>query len=134
MSRSGYTDDCNDTGLLWLYRQAVERAIRGMRGQRLIHDLITALDAIPTKRLIDGELEEGGEVCALGCMGKFRNVPMESLDPHDWDELSKTFDIAPSLAREIMYENDEGGLSTETPEQRWIRLRQWAVDNLKVTR
>lgn len=136
MSRSGYHDDCDDDGTLWLYRQAVANAMKGKRGQQLMRDLVSALDAMPVKRLISGQLEEGGEVCALGSVGKLRGIPMEPFDPYEpleYDELAKAFDVAPSLAREVMYENDEGAWKMETPEQRFERVRQWAVENLKVS-
>lgn len=130
MSRSGYHDDYDEDGTLWLYRQAVANAVNGKRGQQLMRDLVAALDAMPVKRLISGQLEEGGEVCALGSIGKLRNLSMEAIDPLEYDDLAKTFNVAPSLAREVMYENDEGGWKIETPEQRWLRMRDWAMDNL----
>lgn len=131
MSRACYTDDWDNESELWLYRQAVQKSIDGKRGQQFLKDLIVALDALPTKRLIDEELElEGGEVCALGSVGKFRNVDMGQLDVLEHDELGKAFNIAPSLAREVMYENDEVGGYSETPEQRWIRMREWALSNI----
>lgn len=131
MSRSGYHDDFDENGTLWLYRQAVANAIRGKRGQKLMRDLVTALDAMPVKRLIAGELEENGEVCALGSVGKLRNIPMENLDPTEPDDVARAFGIATSLAREIVYENDEGTYGQrETPEERWTRIRQWAVEQL----
>ncbi len=134
MSRSGYTDDFDEEWRLWFYRSAVESAIKGRRGQQFLRDLIIALDALPVKRLIEGELEEGGEVCALGSVGKMRGLSMEGIDTSDRDELSRLFGIAPSMAAEVMYENDEGAFRSETPEHRWVRVRQWAVENVKVMR
>ena len=134
MSRSGYSDDWDDESQLWLYRQAVKKAIEGKRGQQFMRDLITALDALPVKRLIEADLEYDGEVCALGSVGKLRGIPMNGLDTHDRDEMAATFGVAPSLAAEVMFENDEGAFKRETPEQRWERMRQWAVDNLEAPR
>lgn len=133
MSRSGYTDDYDDDGSLNLYRGAVERAIRGKRGQKFLRDLVSALDALPVKALIDGELEYEGQVCALGSVGKMRGLAMDGLSEdgfYDPDKLAKTFGIAPSMAREIMYENDEGAWRTETPEERWKRVREWAMEHI----
>lgn len=42
MSRSGYSDDCENIGL---WRGAVERAIRGVWGQALLLEMAAALDA-----------------------------------------------------------------------------------------
>lgn len=135
MSRSGYTDEYDNEGLLWLYRQTVKNAIEGKRGQMLLRDLVSALDAMPVKRLISAELEWDGEVCALGSLGRFRNMSMTNLDSFDHDEMAKAFDVSPTLAREVMYENDEAAFRLETPEQRWVRVRvrAWAFSQVKVT-
>jgi hypothetical protein len=117
MSRSGYSDDCDH---LVLWRQAVEQATLGARGQRLLRRLRDALDAMPTKRLItDAIKDEAGNVCALGAI--------DPTAPHyEADDLAKHFDIARALAAEIVYVNDEGPWArVETPEERWQRMRAW---------
>lgn len=130
MSRSGYTDDCEN---LAMWRGQVASAIRGKRGQTMLRDLVQALDAMPVKALIAGDLvTDDGCVCALGALGQKRGVNLDSLDTYDYDELGKTFDIAHQLAQEVMYENDEGHWK-ETPEQRWARVRAWAVKQIRVT-
>lgn len=116
MSRSGYTDDCEEPGL-WLYRGAVRSATYGKRGQRLLSDLLVALDAMPVKELVSGVLVEDGEFCALGVLGQVRGFDLAKLDPNDWDTVAEAFDIAPALAREIVYENDEG-----IDEWEWIEV------------
>lgn len=130
MGRSGYSDDCDDEGLLHLWRQAVSNAIHGARGQKFLRDLVTALDAIPDKRLIAEELEADGQVCAIGSVGKLRGIPMEKIDPYDTRQLSEQFGIARALAKEIMFENDEGAFTAETPEARWQRMRDWAMEHI----
>ncbi len=128
MSRSGYTDDCEN---LNLYRGTVERAIRGKRGQKLLKDLAAGMDAMPAKRLIDGELiTTSGDVCALGVVGKSRKLPgLEKLDPYEPQDVADFFDISISLAMEVSHINDEN-FDRETPEQRWIRVRKWVNQNL----
>ena len=127
MSRSGYTSDCDN---LELWRGAVESAIHGERGQTLLQALLKALDEMPVKELIDDDLEAEGKYCALGVVGKKYGLPIDSLDPHDYDEIAKRFLIAPALAREIVYENDEGGRYDETPTQRFERMRAWVLENI----
>jgi hypothetical protein len=131
MSRAGYSDlDDWDWDLI-RYRGQVASAIRGSRGQKLLTDLLAALDAMPDKALVSEELEtESGEVCALGCLGKARGMEMAAIDPEDPDLVATAFDIAPQLAREIAYENDEGWYS-ETPAQRWERMRKWVAANIR---
>jgi hypothetical protein len=108
------------------------RAFRGKRGQSFLKDLLAALDAMPEKRLIAHELETAeGAVCAIGSVGKARGIDMTKLDPEDAEGVAATFGIAPSMAREIVYENDEGGGHKETPEQRFERIRAWIVKEIR---
>ncbi len=131
MSRSGYTEDYGfDNWTMIMWRGAVASAIKGRRGQAFLHELIEALDAMPEKRLIADDLrQESGEVCALGAIGARRGVNLESLDPEDHERLSSIFGVASAMIKEVEWENDEGSYN-ETPEQRWERMRRWAVESL----
>lgn len=156
MSRSGYSDDCEN---LELYRQAVSLAIRGKRGQKLLREMAAAMDAMPEKRLVTGKLVgEGGEACALGTVALARGHSPEYLatlvDDEDWDNdvLAEMLDVARALVQEVEYENDECGDNYncvaelagegalfgarvryvgETPEQRWTRMRAWVAAHLR---
>lgn len=57
MSRAGYYDDIDDPLVLGRWRAQVRSATRGKRGQKLLRDLLTALDAMPEKRLVTDALE-----------------------------------------------------------------------------
>lgn len=132
MSRADYDDYCDNWALI-KWRGMVASSIRGKRGQSFFRALIDALDAMPEKRLIVGDLEKDGEVCALGCLGKKRGFDLSHIDPDDSDhhkELSSLFDIAECLVREVEYVNDEWGRRA-SPEQRWQTVRNWAQDQLK---
>lgn len=121
MGRSGYSDDYGDEfpGLIHLYRASVDRALLGGRGQKFLHKLRDALDAMPVKRLIADEIQdEHGEVCALGAVDA-------SVTAYDADDVAPHFGIARSMAAEIMYQNDEAEWRPETPEERWTRMRAW---------
>jgi len=132
MSRSNCSADfsCHDKECL-CYRNAVDRAIRGKRGQALLLEMLTALDAMPEKALIAGELESSdGRVCALGCVGRARGIDMKPLNPEHIKQIAKAFDIAESQAREIAYMNDVVGPYHETPEQRWRLMRAWVQEQI----
>lgn len=129
MSRSGYNDDCDGWALI-RWRGQVASAIRGARGQRLLRELADALDAMPEKKLIANDLEANGCYCALGVAGKARGIDLAKLDPEDARGVGEAFDIAVPLAREIVFENDEGGWYDETPERRWQRMREWVRQHL----
>ena len=132
MSRSGYSDDVDNWALI-RWRGMVASATRGKRGQAFFKDLLAAMDEMPVKELIAEDLEvpETGEVCALGCLGKKRGVDLAALDPQEPDAVAKVFDIAPCLAQEIVYENDEGTSILETPAERWTRMRKWVEAQIK---
>lgn len=138
MSRSGYSSDYSGNEIA-MWRGIISSATRGKRGQRFFRDLVAALDAMPAKRLIDGDLEtDEGEVCALGALAKQKGAALEPDDTYDYEKLGSAFDIAHQLAQEVMYENDEGGPwrphhEKETPEERWQRIRAWAVSQIRVT-
>lgn len=123
MSRSGYSEDYDDTWDLTRWRGIVANATRGKRGQAFLRALLDALDAMPEKRLIADALEADGQVCAIGALGRARGINMSDLDPEDSAAVAARFDIADALAREIVYLNDDGGWD-ETPEQRWTRMRR----------
>ena len=133
MSRSGYNDGCDDNWANICWRGAVLSAKRGARGQQFFGDLLAALDAMPAKELIADELRQDGEVCALGALGEARGLELEQIDPEDHETVADVFGIAPALAREVVYINDEGGRYQETPEQRWQRVRRWAESNIQST-
>jgi hypothetical protein len=123
MSRSGYTEECYSEWDLIRWRGAVRSAIRGRRGQAFLLEMLWSLDEMPARRLIEGALMEGGEICALGAVAAHRGTDVSGVDPEDRETVAATFGIALAMAAEIMYENDK--LSGETPEQRWYRMRRW---------
>jgi len=128
MSRSGYSKDCDAN----LWRGQVASAIRGKRGQKLLLDLCWALDAMPVKGLVADELETAdGAVCALGALGKARGLDMSGVDPEDAEAVARLFNVAPQLAREVVYMNDEAGWNAETPTQRYERMKAWALAQIK---
>lgn len=130
MSRSGYSDDCDGWSLI-CWRGAVTSAIKGKRGQAFLIELRDALDAMPERRLVADVLEADGEFCAIGVLGAKRGVAMDKLDPMDREEVAEAFGIAPALAAEIVFMNDEGSWNSETPEQRWQRMRKWVDEQIQ---
>lgn len=132
MSRSGYSDDCDDDLAMGRWRGVVASAIRGKRGQSLLKDLLVALDEMPKKELITNELKAGdNSYCTLGVLGAKRGINMDAIDPEDYHCVAKTFDIAEPLAQEIVYLNDEW-FTSETPAERWVRMRNWVENSIKM--
>lgn len=111
MSRHGYSDDTDDWLAIGRWRGQVSSAIRGKRGQALLRDLAEALDQMPDKRLYPGSFATAdGEFCTLGVLGAKRGTKMDDLGDDIECEVglvAERFGIAPAMAAEIMYLNDE---------------------------
>ena len=134
MSRANYSNDLDLWDLI-RWQGAVASAMRGKRGRTLLADLAAALDAMPEKVLIHGDLvNKAGDCCALGAVAIHRHMPIEgvmAIDPEDSEQVAKAFNVAEALAREVAYQNDEMGRSGETPQQRWERIRLWVAERLE---
>ena len=130
MSRAGYDGNCDGWDLI-RYRGAVASALRGRRGQAFLRDLVAALDAMSAKRLIAADLIScRNEMCSLGAVGARRGILLHKLDPDDVDGVAETFQLAPTLIREIMWVNDDEGPYNETAPARWRRVRGWATSHI----
>jgi hypothetical protein len=114
VSRSGYSDDCDNLGL---WRGAVASSIKGKRGQAFLKEALARLDAMPVKVLVSGELEADGQFCTLGVVGAGRGLDLGKIDTYDHSALTDIFNIAGPLAQEIMYLNDEAVSDNE-----WIEV------------
>jgi hypothetical protein len=122
-----------------MWRGTVASAIRGKRGQAFLREMLTALDAMPEKRLIAHDLQspafvppEHGGVCAIGSVGVARSVDMTTLDVENYDAIAATFGIAAPLVQEIEFMNDDAwGCYRETPEEKWTRMRAWVAAQIR---
>ena len=128
MSRSGYDDECDGWALI-RWRGAVAQAIHGRRGQTFLREMLTALDAMEPKRLITEELKNDIGVCAIGAVGAARGLDMAGIDPYCREQVAETFGIAPAMAAEIVFINDDAW-HRETPESRYTRMRGWVASQI----
>lgn len=112
MSRSGYSDDYDDLFALAGWRQAVNRAVQGKRGQAFLRGLLNTLDTMPDKRIFAGSFAtQDGEFCTLGAHAARLGTKTDDLgdaeDGCDTEVVGQRFGIARAMAAEIMYLNDE---------------------------
>ena len=140
MSRSGYVIDENNKSQL--YRGAVRSAIKGKRGQKLLSDILSALDAMWDKKLSGDHLNNPKVFfCTLGVLGSERGLYNGIVDNIDHDALAEIFDASPALVREIMFVNDECGsehtclngvwkYSDYSASDRWARMRKWVESKI----
>ncbi len=150
MTRHGYVDNGDLESLeLGRWRGRVASAIRGRRGQKLLHRLKESLEAMPFRELIPEDLQdEHGGVCALGSIGVHEKLDLSELDPEESEGVAEFFDIADPMAREIVYENDEyffkpiwkvriqeklftWGSEYNENEQRWHYMYWWTCSKIK---
>ena len=139
MNRSGYSDDCDDNLASGRWRGMVKSAIRGKRGQSFLRELAAEMDKMPVKELIAEELvRPDGQCCTIGVVCKSRGLDVAKIDVGEPDQVSAAVGIASCLAAEIENENDDGfwhyERNTETPAERWVRMRKWVDQRIvKVT-
>ena len=109
MSRSGLVEDDGDDPLAHgRWRGAVKSAIKGKHGQAFLRELADALDAMPEKVLVAGELQaENGCHCTLGVIGQKRGLDVANMDIDDYDGIATSLGVNAKIAQEIMWENDE---------------------------
>lgn len=149
MSRSGYVDDCEQTWDWIRWRGAVASAIRGKKGQAFIKELLEALEAMPEKRLIEGEwIDAQGEVCAVGCVLKARGIEINAdTDVDDYEYIARKLGINEKIVQEIEHENDNVRVFyvgphvghqcdalthwDKSPETRWQIIHQWCLNHLE---
>lgn len=127
MSRSGYSDGLDNWELI-RWRGYVASAMRGKRGQKFLRELLAALDAMPEKKLIAHELEEKGEVCALGAVCRAKGIDPTTLEPTEHEAIGAALDISPKLVQEVEYINDDWG---DDAELRWRKVRKWVAENIR---
>lgn len=102
MSRGYIEGEGDETNPVHLIMHTwVQRAIKGKRGQRLLHDLADALDAMPEKRLVRHSFACESGVCPMGALGRARGVDMSYLEevaeriwaPWKWRFKAGRFDL-----------------------------------------
>ena len=131
MSRSGYSDEVDDLWELIRWRGAVASSFRGKRGQAFLREALETLEKMPVKELAAYDLESpDGGFCLLGAVGKARGLELQPLNELSIEKVANAFSIAPAMAKEIVYMNDELW-KTEEPDSRWARMRRWVASCIR---
>jgi hypothetical protein len=126
MSRHGLVEDGDNMWNHIRFRGAVAQATRGRRGQAFLKEMLEALDALPEKKLIRGDLATpAGEYCAMGCLMSKRGMDTNEFDIDDYEAIAWAVGVANALVQKIEYINDDR--RTKTDEQRFQEIREWVV-------
>jgi hypothetical protein len=95
--------------------------------------MLETLDMMHDKELIAFDLMNNGKVCVLGALCAKRNISIKELTAAaDDNEFANIFGVDISLISlidEIQSVNDE--YPSQRARDRWLRVRKWAVENLK---
>lgn len=141
------------------WRANVRRCVGSRKGQVFMWELYLALESLPDRALVTGALVDlEGSYCTLGALARYRGLTIpESLrvtdegEPDDYEfaeAMGPFFGIKGMLAREVMYANDEADdwhdvpgpptrpwcstpSRTDSPKERWQRMRAWVVEQLR---
>ena len=127
MNRSGYGACDEDEADAWW--RDVANASASPKGQAFLRELADALDALPDKALIEGELiDEEGNCCAVGAVCKARGIDATHMDS-DADSVAERLGVPLPLVAAIIDRND--GWRNDTPETRWKRVRRWVDKQIR---
>jgi hypothetical protein len=72
--RISYSDEEDFPGQFGLWQGNCQRSLHGKAGQAALRELETALLALPDKRLIAGEFDNGEDVCAIGALARYKHL------------------------------------------------------------
>ena len=152
-----YDVDSILAGGRWVARR--NKVLKGRPGQSALRNLERALTLMPHKKLMEGNICDGANVCVIGAW-LYRQYVDEGMTPkrawaklqegrgrhHDsdsWEELERTIDkgsadlgITRTLTEVVAYVNDEEGFRMRDwePERRYERVLAWVRGVIKEPR
>lgn len=127
-----YSDEEDYPGQFGLWQANCERSLRGKEGQAELRELRAALLALPEKRLIHQDLEDGqGGVCAIGAYGRHKGVDLSKFErDYDTDEVGIAGGMPRLVAWKVVEMNDVQFNRYMTPEQRYEKMLAWVESKL----
>lgn len=135
MSRINYSEDEQFPGQFHLWQANCDRSLRGRPGQAALRELEAALVALPTKRLITNELDNGVDCCAIGAVVRHRGLDPEKIaeefdTEYEMEEVGVELGMPTLVAWKIVEVNDitTGSYNVRvpyTPEQRYADVLRW---------
>src|SRR5690242_7152069 len=81
MIRIGFSEDEVYPGQFELWQANCDRSLAGKKGQAALRELEAALLALPAKRLIANEFDDGEDVCAIGAVFRYKRMSAPKADP-----------------------------------------------------
>jgi hypothetical protein len=131
--RISYTDQEYFPGQFGLWQGNCNRSLMGRGGQKSLRELEAALLALPDKRLVSGEFDNGEDVCAIGALARHRRIVPKSDPESEMEEVGVECGMPRLVAWKVVEVNDtyfdfryEGGERVAyTPEERYSKVLEW---------
>lgn len=127
--RIGYSENEDFPGQFFLWQANCDRSLSGKAGQRSLRELEAALLALPTKRLVEGEVDNGVDCCAVGALARYKQItPVTRFPDENMEEVGVECGMPRMVAWKVVEMNDvEFGSYARslTPEQRYHAVLDW---------
>lgn len=132
--RINITDEEDFPGQFELWQANCHRSIHGKKGQKELREFEAALLALPEKRLIKDLLEDGNDVCAIGCYARYKGIDLSKFAVDDGsDKVGIAAGMPRLVAWSVVALNDlevdcEYHASVRhdfTPEERYEKVLEW---------
>lgn len=130
MSRIGYAEDETFPGQFSLWQANCGRSLQSQKGQGSLRELEAALLALPTKRLVANEFDNGTDVCAIGALARFKGLKPEGDTEYEMEEVGVQCGMPRLVAWKVVEVNDFSDLYSFsgpklTPERRYDLVLDW---------
>lgn len=146
MSRISYSEDEDRPGQFELWQANCQRSLSGRNGQAALAELEAALLALPDKRLVAGEFDDGENVCAIGALARFKGITPKADPEYEMEEVGVECGMPRMVAWKVVEMNDmqfdfryviaegpsrygqSGGYSMHVPytaEERYTLILEW---------
>lgn len=154
--RIGYSEEEDYPGQFGLWQGNCQRSLKGKAGQAILRELEAALLALPSKRLIAGNLVDAhGEVCAIGALAEHRGEITDDMigqGEYDMEEVGIALGMPRLVAWKVVEMNDLQFNGTNllfaegpyrwpaeqpyvyvevTPEERYERMLKWVREQVQ---
>jgi hypothetical protein len=136
--RIGYSDEEDYPGQFGLWQGNCSRSLSGRNGQASLRELEAALVALPSKRLIANELDDGEDVCAIGALVRYKQHTPKADPECEMEDIGVECGMPRLVAWKVVELNDieldyrwtGGSRVPYTPEERYISVLQWVRKQL----
>jgi hypothetical protein len=104
--RINYNDDEDTPGQFALWRANCQRSLHGRKGQAALRALEAALVALPSKRLVAHEFDNGTDVCAIGALARAKGHTPKADPEYEMEEIGVELGMPRLVAWLIVELND----------------------------